>query len=202
MVKKNTLAAALALALALAPAFAGPRSAAAADPAPPLRGAFGENFTLLDPPVPAPLEAFTDLAGNPVRLADFEGRVVLLNFWATWCAPCVREMPSLDRLQAVLGDRGLSVVAVSIDRAGVKVIRPFAKRLGLAHLGLYHDPEGALFRAFGVTGLPASFLIDPNGAILGAYAGPAEWDGPEARALIEYYLNRPEHAAGPAAAGG
>ena len=120
---------------------------------------------------------------------------MLLNFWATWCAPCVREMPSLDRLQAALGDRGLSVVAVSIDRAGVKAIRPFAKRLGLAHLGLYHDPEGALFRAFGVSGLPASFLIDQGGAVVGAYAGPAEWDGPEARALIEFYLNRPEHAA-------
>ncbi len=64
-----------------------------------------------------------------------------------------------------------------------------------AHLGLYHDPKGALFRAFGVTGLPASFLIDPNGAILGTYAGPAEWDGPEPRALIEFYLDRPEHAA-------
>ncbi len=198
MVKKNALAAAPVapvLALALALAFAEPRVAAAADPAAPLRGAFGENFTLLDPPVPAPLEAFTDLAGNRVRLADFGGRMVLLNFWATWCAPCVREMPSLDRRQAVLGDRALRVVAVSIDRGGVGVIRRFAKRLGLAHLGLYHDPEGALFRAFGVTGLPASFLIDRNGAILGAYAGPAEWDGPEARALIEYYLNRPEHAA-------
>ncbi len=208
MVKKNALAAApvatvlaLALALVLGLAFAEPRMAAAADPAPPLRGAFGENFTLLDPPVPTPLEAFTDLAGNRVRLAELKGRVVLLNFWATWCAPCVREMPSLDRLQAALGDRGLSVVAVSIDR-GAKVILPFTKRLGLAHLGLYHDPEGALFRAFRVTGLPASFLIDPDGAILGAYAGPAEWDGPEARALIEYYLNRPEHAADPAAAGG
>ncbi len=198
MVKKNALAAApvaTVLALALALAFAEPRNAAAADPAPPLRGAFGENFTLLDPPVPAPLEAFTDLAGNRVRLAELKGRVVLLNFWATWCAPCVREMPSLDRLQAALGDRALSVVAVSIDRGGAEAIRPFAKRLGLAHLGLYHDPKGALFRAFGVTGLPASFLIDRNGAILGAYAGPAEWDGPEARALIEYYLNRPNPAA-------
>ncbi|MEE9195372.1 MAG: TlpA disulfide reductase family protein [Alphaproteobacteria bacterium] len=198
-VNKNALA--LALALALAPAFAEPRSAAAADPAPPLKGAFGENFTLLDPPVPAPLEAFTDLAGNPVRLADFGGRVVLLNFWATWCAPCVREMPSLDRLQGVLGDRGLSVVAVSIDRR-IEVILPFAKRLGLTRLGLYHDPEGALFQAFAVTGLPASFLIDPNGAILGTYAGPAEWDGPEPRALIEHYLNRPEHAAAVTKTGG
>ncbi len=197
-VNKNALAFALVLALA----FAEPRNATAADPAPPLRGAFGENFTLLDPPVPAPLEAFTDLAGNPVRLADFRGRVVLLNFWATWCAPCVREMPSLDRLQAALGERGLSVAAVSIDRGGVKVIRPFAKRLGLAHLGLYHDPKGVLFRALGVTGLPATFLIDRQGGIQGAYAGPAEWDGPEARALMEYYLDRPEQAAVRAASGG
>jgi thiol-disulfide isomerase/thioredoxin len=209
MFKKNAQALVFAtavLGLALALAFADPRNAAAADPAPPLQGAFGENFTLLDPPVPAPGEVFTDLAGARVRIADFEGRVVLLNFWATWCAPCVREMPSLDRLQAALGDRGLSVVAVSIDRAGVKVIRPFAKRLGLARLGLYHDPKGALFRAFGVTGLPASFLIDRGGGIVGAYGGPAEWDGPEARALIEFYLDPPEgapkHAATVTKAGG
>jgi thiol-disulfide isomerase/thioredoxin len=188
----------VAILLVLAVAFAETRNAAAAEapggPAPPLRGAFGENFTLLDPPVPAPLEAFTDLAGNRIRLADLKGRVVLLNFWATWCAPCIREMPSLDRLQAGLGERGLAVVAVSIDRGGAEVIRPFAKRLGLAHLGLYHDPKGALFRAFGVTGLPTSFLIDRQGGIVGAYAGPAEWDGPEARALIEYYLERPERS--------
>ena len=213
MVKKNTLAAApiatvfatataLALALALALAFAEPRLAAAADPAPPLRGAFGENFTLLHPPVPAPPEAFTDLAGNRVRLADLKGRVVLLNFWATWCAPCIREMPSLDRLQAGLGDRGLSVVAVSIDRAGAEVIRPFAERLGLAQLGLYHDPKGVLFRSFGVAGLPASFLIDRGGQIVGAYPGPAEWDDPEPRALIEHYLDRPAGAAAVTETGG
>ncbi len=114
MFKKNAqvfVFAAAGLALAFALAFAEPRNAAAADSAPPLRGAFGENFTLLDPPVPAPGEVFTDLAGARVRLADFEGRMVLLNFWATWCAPCVREMPSLDRLQAALGDRGLRVAA-------------------------------------------------------------------------------------------
>jgi thiol-disulfide isomerase/thioredoxin len=183
------------LALALAELRIAAAAEAPGDPAPPLRGAFGENFTLLDPPVPAPLEAFTDLAGNRVRLADFKGRVVLLNFWATWCGPCVREMPALDRLQAALGGRGLRVVAVSIDRKGAQVIRPFAKRLGLAHMGLYHDPKGALFRAFGVTGLPATFLIDRQGGIVGAYAGPAEWDGDEARALIEYYLDAPAGAA-------
>jgi len=169
-------------------------------------GILAENFTWLTAPNPAPVTPITRADGQETTLAAFQGRVVLLNFWATWCAPCIREMPSLDRLQAALGDRGLSVVAVSIDRAGVKVTRPFAKRLGLARLGLYYDPEGALFRGFTVTGLPANFLIDRGGGIVGAYGGPAEWDGPEARALIEFYLNRPEHAANspthPIAAGG
>ncbi len=200
-VKKNALAAGF-LAVLLGLALVEPRSTAAADPAPPLKGAFGENFTLLHPPVPTPLEAFTDLAGNPIRLADFTGRVVLLNFWATWCAPCIREMPALDRLQAALGDRGLNVVAVSIDGGGVAAIRPFAKSLGLKRLGLYHDPKGTLFRAFGVSGLPTTFLIDRDGGIAGAYVGPAEWDGPEARALIEYYLNRPASAAAVTKTGG
>ena len=101
--------------------------------------------------------------------------------------------------QAGLGERGSAVLAVSIDRAGIKVIRPFAERLGLAHLGLYHDPQGALFRAFGVAGLPATFLIGRDGGILGAYPGAAEWDGPEPGALIEYYLDRPAGGAGHAA---
>jgi peroxiredoxin len=111
-------------------------------------------------------------------------------------------MPSLDRLQAALGGRDLRVLAVSIDRGGIKVIRPFAKRLGLKRLGLYHDPKGALLQAFGVSGLPASFVIDRQGGIVGAYAGPAEWDDPEARALIEYYLNLPEPAAAVTKTGG
>jgi thiol-disulfide isomerase/thioredoxin len=195
MVKKTALAAGL-LALILAAIQAGaPRPWAAAQ-APPLEGAFGDNFNPLDPPIPAPPDAFADLEGHAVRLADFKGRVVLLNFWATWCAPCIREMPSLDRLQAALKARGLSVLAVSLDRGGAKVIVPFAKRLRLEHIGLYHDATGALVKAFGITGLPTSFLIDRRGRIVGAYPGPAEWDGPEARALIEHYLRQPAAAAG------
>ena len=194
MVKRNALTAAL-FALILAAVQVGAQTPAAAGQAPPLLGAFGDNFTLLDPPVPAPLETFAALDGTPVRLADFKGRVVVLNFWATWCPPCIREMPSLDRLQAALEDRGLAVLAVSIDRGGAKVIRPFAERLGLERLGLYHDSKAALFKAFGVTGLPTTFLIDRRGQIVGAYPGAAEWDGPEARALIEHYLRQPAGAA-------
>ena len=156
--------------------------------APTLQGPFADNFTLLDPPVPAPPESFQDLDGAPVRLADFGGRVVLLNFWATWCAPCIREMPSLDRLQAALGDEGLSVVAVSIDRAGGKVVAPFAEKLGLEHLGLYLDPKSKFSRTFGLSGLPATFLIDAEGRLVGGMNGPAEWDSPDAMALIRYYL--------------
>ena len=121
--------------------------------------------------------------------------MVLLNFWATWCAPCIREMPSLDRLQAALEDRGLAVLAVSIDRGGTEVIRPFAKRLGLERLGLYHDTEGALSSAFGLTGLTNTVLTDRRGRIVGAYPGPAEWYAPEARGLIEHYLRQPPGAA-------
>ena len=194
MVKRNALTAAL-FALILAGVQAGAQTPAAAGQAPPLLGAFADNFTLLDPPVPAPLETFAALDGARVRLADFKGRVVVLNFWATWCAPCIREMPSLDRLQAALGDRGLAVLAVSIDRGGAKVIVPFAERLGLERLGLYHDDKGALFQAFGVTGLPTTFLIDRRGQIVGAYPGPAEWDSPEARALIEHYLREGKSSA-------
>ncbi len=201
MVKRNALTAAL-FALILAGVQAGAQTPAAAGQAPPLLGAFGDNFTLLDPPVPAPPETFAALDGAPVRLADFRGRVLLLNFWATWCAPCIREMPSLDRLQAALEDRDLAVLAVSIDRGGAKVIRPFAKRLGLEHLGLYLDARGALFKAFGVTGLPTTFLIDRRGQVVGAYPGAAEWDEPEARALIEHYLRQPEHATAVTKTGG
>jgi len=193
---KNAARAGL-LAFAVA-AFAAPlaghgpeaRQNAAADGGPPLAGAFGEDFTLLDPPVPAPPEAFTDLDGRRVRLADFAGRVVLVNFWATWCAPCVREMPALERLQAALGDAGLTVAAVSIDRGGRDVVAGFAAEHGLRQLGLFLDPQGALARAFGVSGVPTSFLVDAEGRVVGGLQGDAEWDSPAAEALIRYYLDR------------
>ncbi len=163
---------------------------AAPSNASPLEGRFARDFSLLTPPVPAPLEVFRDLDGGPVRLADFKGGVVLLNFWATWCAPCIREMPALDRLQSILGAEGLRVAAVSIDRGGREVVAPFAKKLGLRDLPLYLDPKSALARAFGVPGLPSTFLIDAEGRIVRAMAGAAEWDSRAAVRLIRYYLKK------------
>jgi len=136
----------------------------------------------------APEIAFTDAAGRPLSLADFHGKTVLLNFWATWCAPCVKEMPSLDRLQQRLGSDRFVVVAISVDREGLDVVRPFLAKTQIQSLATYVDPKGASMRAFGVRGLPTTFVIDRTGREAGHIEGQAAWDTPQAEALIRYYL--------------
>ena len=109
---------------------------------PSVDGILAESLIWLSPPIPASQTPFQTGSGKEVSLEVFRGRVVLLNFWATWCAPCIREMPSLDRLQAKLRDEGLDVVAVSQDFAGLQVVEPFFERLALANLELYLDSGG------------------------------------------------------------
>ncbi len=194
---KSTLAAGLVLVLVLSAAVlmtAGPDKVRAEE-TPPLKGLLADNFILLDQPVPAPQGAVvTDAFGGQVGLADFRGRVVLVNFWATWCAPCVREMPSLDRLQAKLGPEGLLVMTVSQDRKGLAAAEPFFREQNLNNLEIFLDPKGEFARAMGVAGLPTSLLVDDRGRLLGAIEGPLEWDGPEAVELIRFYLVRRENA--------
>jgi thiol-disulfide isomerase/thioredoxin len=140
------------------------------------------------PPRPAPAISFADLAGNGVRLADFRGRVVLVNLWATWCAPCRREMPSLDRLQSRFGDR-LAIIAISEDRGGGKAVAPFLLEFGLKSVKVYLDPESAAGFAFKVAGLPSSFLIDRDGNIVGRVEGGADWMSPGIIDSIEPFLD-------------
>ncbi len=185
---KNALATVLAASLCVTALWGDPSGALGGEQ-PPLKGLLRDNFTLLDPPAPAPQTSFQDAAGQAVRVADFAGRVVLLNFWATWCPPCVRELPAMDRLQAQLGAEGLSVVAVSWDRGGLGVVAPFLDRLGIEHLETYLDPKGSTGKDFGVRGLPTTLLIDAEGRIAGGLEGSMEWDSPEARALIRHYLD-------------
>ena len=156
------------------------------DKGPPL-GGWMEQFNVIEAPGPVPDVAFEDGAGRKITLRDFAGRVVLVNFWATWCAPCVREMPSLDRLQARLGGKDFTVVAVDEDRDGRVVGKPFLAKLGLRNLDFYLDHRMALSRALGVRGLPTSVLIDRNSRVVGRLDGLAEWDTPEAEALIRYF---------------
>lgn len=157
---------------------------------PPLEGIFGERYDVYEPPQPAPDVAFEAHEGGEATLADYEGEVIVLNFWATWCAPCVEEMPTLDNLQAMLGDEGLRVMAVSQDRGGREQVEPFLReKLDLHHLGIYLDQQGELGRAFDVRGLPATFVINAEGQIVGKMVGPADWDSDEVVALVNYYLD-------------
>jgi thiol-disulfide isomerase/thioredoxin len=135
-------------------------------------------------PFPAPAVSLTDAAGSTVRLADFRGKLIVLNLWATWCAPCLREMPSLERLQSRLGDRAV-VLAVSEDRGGNKAVEPFVAKLGLKAVKIYIDPNSQVGRAFDVQGLPTSLVIDRDGKVLGRVEGAAEWDSPKLLGVLE-----------------
>jgi thiol-disulfide isomerase/thioredoxin len=158
-----------------------------ADERPQPQGAV-QHFTYTEPPLPVPETPFADAAGTTVTLAAFRGRVVLLNFWATWCAPCIREMPALDRLQGSLGGRDFTVLIVSEDRGGAKVAVPFLKKLGVERLDTYLDAKGKLARALGLKGLPTTILIDRAGREVGRLRGPADWDAPEAEALLRHFI--------------
>lgn len=136
---------------------------------------------------PAPDLRFTDLAGREVALTSFRGKVVVLNTWATWCAPCLDELPSLDRLHRALARDGLVVVGVSVDEASTDVAS-FAKQRGLS-LDVLRDPGGAaVARALHVDSYPTTFVIDAAGRLRERYLGPFDWDLPESldhfRALL------------------
>jgi peroxiredoxin len=148
----------------------------------------------LDLKGPAPIEAPRDFTvstpeGARLSLASYRGRVVLLNFWATWCVPCRQEMPAMERLHQRYRDRGLVVLAISVDSLGPPAVGSFARQLGLTYpVGL--DPKMALARQYGVHGLPASFLLDQTGAVVGRALGSREWDSAAAHGVVEWLLAR------------
>lgn len=127
---------------------------------------------------------FKDASGTDRSLADFKGRVVLLNLWATWCAPCRKEMPDLAKLQKELGGPGFEVVALSLDRKGAEASSAFLKETGADNLALYTDTESKALAAVNALGLPATILIDKDGKEAGRLLGPANWASDEAKAMI------------------
>ena len=135
-----------------------------------------------------PTTAFTDMDDKSHSMAEFRGKPVLMNLWATWCAPCVAEMPALDRLQSELGGRDFAVVAVSTDREGIKKSAPFYRRAGIKSLTLYNDTRQNLLDAFQGKSLPMTVLLDRDGRMVGRIEGAAQWDSAEAKALIAHYL--------------
>ena len=123
-------------------------------------------------------------------IADYKGKVLVVNFWARWCAPCLKEMPSLDRLQTLMGQEGVLVLPVSLDRAGVKSVVPFYERAELKNLPVLVDQGRKFVRKLGVKGLPTTIIVDPNGLEVGRLEGPAEWDSAEAQTLLRRYLKK------------
>lgn len=161
---------------------------------PEFKGGLGP-FVAHPAPVAMPALAFTDIEGKALNIADFKGKVVLLNLWATWCGPCVEEMPSLDRLQAQLGTQDFSVAALSIDREGLSLVKPFIEKLGIRNLLIYLDTSHAAMRALKIRGLPTTLLIDRDGREIGRLEGAASWDSPAAEAFIRFYRDgRPKQS--------
>jgi thiol-disulfide isomerase/thioredoxin len=141
-------------------------------------------FVYKPQPADLPALAFVDGEGKPRTLADWKGKTVLLNLWATWCGPCRKEMPDLDRLQAELGSAKFEVVALSVDRAGVAGSKKFLDQIATKSLALYVDPTARMASELRVIGLPATLLIDADGREIGRLLGPAEWASDDAKALI------------------
>lgn len=155
-----------------------------------------KNFILHDAPKTIANIAFDDGQGQSRNLADFRGKVVLLNIWATWCGPCRREMPSLDRLKKMLGGADFEVVALSIDRSGIEAVRKFYADVGLRNLALYIDSSGKVTRELATIGVPATLLIDREGREIGRLVGPAEWDEPDIVAFLKSVIARQRATAG------
>lgn len=134
---------------------------------------------------------FNDAEGNRTDFTAFRSKGLVVNFWATWCPPCVAEMPALDRLQAAVGGDAITVLALSNDRGGRAQVEPFYQRTGIRHLGIWLDPRGATGRALEIRVLPTTLIIDRRGLEVGRLLGEAAWDQPPVIAVIRRLTRTP-----------
>ncbi|MEE2691430.1 MAG: TlpA disulfide reductase family protein [Pseudomonadota bacterium] len=149
------------------------------------------DFAYAVPPRGTPLAPF-EHDGAELTLETFRGKAILVNFWATWCAPCLKELPSLDALQQALGGGDFEVVAIAADPRGPDAAKAFLDKLEIGHLKLYADPRLRLASSIGGGSvLPVSVLYDRDGQEVGRLVGEADWQSPEARRLVESVIKRP-----------
>jgi thiol-disulfide isomerase/thioredoxin len=137
----------------------------------------------------APLTEFTHADGSTVTLADFKGKVVLLNLWATWCPPCIKEMPGLNELAKELKNEDFVVIAVATGRQGRETPDEFLKKRELTDMLSYHDKGQDFLRKMDINSLPVSFIIDPEGVMRGGVKGRTEWDAPKAKEALKKLLD-------------
>lgn len=162
---------------------------------------YGASFTLYPhdhfdaeasaPPenAPAPEVTLNRLGGGIAHLSDYRGKWVLLNFWATWCDPCVAEMPSMEEFSQKFKTKNMVVLAVSVDRGGPEKVKKFVQRYGLT-FEIFHDPESSASNKYGVSSLPSTFVINPKGDIVSQAEGMREWNDPEIVAYFNDLMKR------------
>ncbi|MGA8010208.1 MAG: TlpA disulfide reductase family protein [Thiomonas sp.] len=134
---------------------------------------------------------FENGQGKRMTLADFKGKVVLLNIWATWCPPCVHEMPTLDKLQKLLGGKDFAVVPLSVDKGGIYTVKSFYDDNFIGHLPIYVDPTTDALDTLSILGTPTTILIDKQGKEIARTMGPEDWDQPTVIAQIKHYMAAP-----------
>jgi thiol-disulfide isomerase/thioredoxin len=170
------------------------RATAAGSAPPPFYSLVGQ-FVLLRPPLRAPSHPIGTAGGSLIDFAALAGRVVIVNFWATWCAPCVSEMPALDRLAASLRGAPVEVLPIAMDASGKAGVAAFYAKYDLTHLPVYVDSDqqvghlghgGQWDDLFPLVALPTTFLIDPHGYVVGYVPGAAQWDSTQAKGLIAW----------------
>jgi thiol-disulfide isomerase/thioredoxin len=157
------------------------RKPLAAEKLPPL----SEGLQPVSPPEAAPDVPFLSADGAPHHLADFSGRGMVVNLWATWCAPCVAEMPSLEALSKALAPADIAVLPLSSDRGGAATVQAWFDSHGIKALPVLLDPKGALARAFNARGVPTTLIINTKGQVIARLEGAADWGAPDAQALVK-----------------
>lgn len=147
-----------------------------------------KRFTFHDQQIPATSAIFHDEHGNEISFSDFKGKVILVNFWATWCAPCIKEMPDLNELQKSIGGENFEVVLISENLDGIESSLQFLKDNKITNLNTFIDVNRNVARTLKANALPTSFIINADGFEVGKLIGPAEWNSGDAKALINYII--------------
>ena len=147
------------------------------------------NQAAIEDNLPAPDFSYPGLDGKMISLSDYKGKVVLVNVWATWCPPCVAEMPSMEKLYNKLKGQNFEILAVSIDAPGLAAVAPFMKKSNLTFPALI-DPEGTIRAAYGITGVPESFIVDKQGILVKKIVGPVDWADPRVIGFISDLIQR------------
>ena len=149
-----------------------------------LRSGDMRKLRIVNPALPTTQEPFLTESGSQMRLANFKGKIIVLNFWATWCAPCRKEMPHLSALQTELGGDSFEVVTIATGRNEPAQMAAFLDEIGVDNLPLHRDPKQKMARKMGVLGLPVTVILNRQGNEIARLQGDADWNGESAKAIL------------------